>query len=190
MAADDKELISRVLSGALEAYADIIRRHHPAIMGLCAGLLGDRSQAEDAAQEIFLKAYRFLPKFHGDSSFSTWLYRIASNHCLDLLRRRARRKTESWDALLEADGERIERLLSAPPNEERGQEDADLVRRVLACLPPEYRLILTLREVQGLTYQEIAAAMDCSLNSVKARLRRARRDFEERLRHFSGAKIV
>ena len=187
---DDKELISRVLSGAPETYADLIGRHHPAIMGLCASLLGDRSQAEDAAQEIFLKAYRALPKFQGASSFSTWLYRIASNLCLDILRQRARRKTESWDALLEAEGERIERLLSAPPKEDRGQEDADLVQRVLACLPPDYRLILALREVQGLTYQEIAAAMDCSLDSVKARLRRARQDFEERLRHFSDAEIV
>jgi len=190
MSATDDELISQVLSGDSEAYADLVRRHHPAIFGLCAGLLRDRSQAEDAAQEIFLKAYRSLSKFRGASSFATWLYRIASNHCLDMLRRRERAATESWDALLEAEGERIERLLSAPVNEERSLEDADLVRRVLDCLPPEYRLILTLRELQGLTYQEIAAAMGCSLDSVKARLRRAREDFEGRLRHFSGAGIV
>jgi RNA polymerase sigma-70 factor (ECF subfamily) len=86
--------------------------------------------------------------------------------------------------LLENEGERIERLLSAPPSEERKREDADLVARVLACLSPEYRLILTLREVQGLSYEEIAAAMDCSLDSVKARLRRSRQNFTERLRHF------
>jgi RNA polymerase sigma-70 factor (ECF subfamily) len=181
---DEAEFITRVKAGEQEAFADIIRAHHAWVLGLCAMTLGDHSQAEDAAQEIFLKAYKSIAKFRGGSSFSTWLHRIAANHCLDLLRSRSRRKTQSWDALLEAEGEGIHRLLTAPPDEGRSREDADLVKRVLACLPPDYQIALTLREVQGLSYDEIAAAMDCSLDSVKARLRRARQDFVDHMRHF------
>jgi RNA polymerase sigma-70 factor (ECF subfamily) len=181
---DDDELVSQAQAGAPDAFAELVRRHHPWVMGLCAATLSDRSAADDAAQEVFLKAYQALPRFQGGSSFSTWLHRIAANLCLDLLRSRARRKTESWDELVEKEGEGIARLLAAPAAPERSADDVDLVQRVLAQLSPEYRMILTLREVQGLSYEEIAAAMDCSLDSVKARLQRARKDFADRLRHF------
>ena len=181
---DDAELVARVRAGEQDAFAGLVRRHHAWVLGLCASALGDRAAADDAAQEVFLKAYSGLQRFKGGSSFATWLHRIAANHCLDLLRSRVRRRTESWDELLEKEGDRIQRLLTAPPDEERAREDADLVARVLDCLPPEYRLVLTLREVQGLSYEEAAAAMGCTLDSVKARLQRARREFTERLRHF------
>ncbi|MBI5239072.1 MAG: sigma-70 family RNA polymerase sigma factor [Elusimicrobia bacterium] len=182
---DDNDLVSRAKDADRDAFAELVRRHHAWVMGLCAATLGDRSVADDAAQEVFLKAYKSLPKFQGGSSFSTWLHRIAANLCLDLLRQRARRKTESWDELVDKEGDRIQRLLAEPAAPEHSAEDADLVARVLAQLSPEYRLILTLREVQGLSYEEAAAAMGCSLDSVKARLQRARKDFAERLRHFS-----
>jgi RNA polymerase sigma-70 factor (ECF subfamily) len=183
----DTELISRVQAGEHDAFADLIRAHHAWVLGLCAATLGNRSSAEDAAQEIFLKAYKSLTKFNGGSSFSTWLHRIAANHCLDLLRNQSRRQTQSWDELLEAEGEGVHRLLTAPADEGRAREDADLVKRVLACLSPEYQMALTLREVQGLSYQEIAEAMGCSLDSVKARLRRARQEFTDHMRHFVDA---
>jgi RNA polymerase sigma-70 factor (ECF subfamily) len=180
---DDQKLVGQAQAGDRDAFAELVRRHHAWVQGLCAAALGDPSSAEDAAQEVFLKAYKSLPQFKGGSSFSTWLHRIAANACLDLLRRRARSRTESWDELMEKEGGRIERLLAeAAP--EHSAEDADLVRRVLAQLPPEYRLVLTLRETQGLSYEEIAGAMDCSLDSVKARLQRARKEFADRLRHF------
>ena len=180
----DGELVDRALSGEGGAFAELVLRHHARISGLCVSILGGPAEAEDAAQEIFLKAFQSLGKFRGSSSFSTWLYRVASNHCLDLLRKDARRKSESLDALLEAEGERIQSLLSEPDAQRRA-EDADLVDRILRTLPPDYRLILTLREVQGLSYEEIMEAMDCSLDSVKARLRRARESLEVSLRHFS-----
>lgn len=181
---EDTELVSRVIAGDRDAFAGVIRAHHPWVLGLCASSLGDRVLAEDAAQEIFLKAYKSLAKFRGGSSFSTWLHRIAANHCLDLLRSRSRRKTQSWDQLLEAEGDSIHRLLADPPDEGRAREDADLVQRVLSCLPPEYRMVLTLREVQGSSYQDIAEEMECSVDSVKARLQRARREFSQNLRHY------
>lgn len=140
--------------------------------------------ADDAAQEIFLKAYQSLKSFKAAATFSSWLYRIASNHCLDLLRRKAREKTESLDAILENNGERLDQMLSAS-DAARSAEDADLLERILACLPPEYRLILTLREASGLNYEELAQTLNCSLDAVKGRLKRARQQLEEILRHFS-----
>ncbi|MFH1723997.1 MAG: sigma-70 family RNA polymerase sigma factor [Elusimicrobiota bacterium] len=180
----DTDIIRRVRSGERQAYAELVRKYQGKVRRLCASILSDTSRAEDAAQEVFIKAYRSLADFQALSAFSTWLYRIASRHCLDLLRKEARQRTESWDALVEAEGESIHKLLDLPPDPERSLEDADLVRRVLSHLPADYRMVLVLRELQRMSYDEIAEALDCSLDAVKARLRRARRDFEERLRHF------
>lgn len=185
MEPEDIDLVRQARSGRREAYAGLVRRHHVEVLRLCASLLADASQVEDAAQEVFLKAYRALGRFRGGSSFSTWLYRIATNHCLDVLRRESRNRAESWDELVEREGERLHRLLG-PSRPESALEASDLVRRVLAQLSPEYRAVLILRETQGLSYQEIARALDCSLDSVKARLRRARQELEEKLRHFLG----
>lgn len=178
---DDHQIIQAVLSGDREAYAGLVRTYQARVLCLCRSMLSDPAQAEDAAQEIFLKAYRSLAQFRGRSAFSTWLYRIASRHCLDLLRRRARGPLLSWDDLLERHGEAVESLVSGRAEGGDPLEAADLARRLIATLPPDQRAALVLRESQGLTYQEIAEAMDCSLDSAKARLRRAR----ENLRHFS-----
>lgn len=182
----DRELIGRVLSGRRDDFAELIRRHHARVLGLCASMLGDESLAEDAAQEAFLKAYASLGDFRSDSSFSTWLYRIAANRCLDLRRRNSRRPAESLDALVEQESPRLRRLLGDTVGG-AAAEDADLVRRVLDALPEDYRLILTLREVQGLDYKELMAALGCSMDAVKARLRRARLTFQEKLRHILEA---
>lgn len=178
--AEDAAAIRRVLQGERDAYADLVRRHQSKIRGLCAGLLADRTAGDDAAQEVFLKAFRALGSFRGESSFATWLHRIALNHCRNELRSRARRRTDSWDALAErgvdvADGRDV--VAS------RGRESGDMARRVLADLPEDYRTILVLREIQALSYEDIARAMNCTLDSVKARLRRARAAVQERARH-------
>jgi RNA polymerase sigma-70 factor (ECF subfamily) len=161
-----------------------MRRYHERILRLCVSMLADPAEAEDAAQEVFLKAYRSLDRFRGDAAFSTWLYRIAANHCHDLLRKHPRGQTQSWEALLETAGRRLEQLLSAPPSAGLAAEQSDLVRRALAQLPPDYCIVLILREIEELSYQEMAQVLDCSLDAVKARLRRARAQFEQLLRHF------
>ena len=186
---DDLELIGRVKAGDIDAYADLVRRHHPAVMSLCMGMLADKAAAEDVAQETFLKAYASLKDFRGDAAFSTWLYRIASNKCLDAGRKISRAKTQSLDSLLEGNNEALQRLAAAP-GPERALEDAQLVEQILSCLPDAYRLILTLRELQGLTYEEIAVAMSCTVDSVKARLQRARKEFLDQLRHFAAPENV
>lgn len=124
---------------------------------------------------MFLKAYRNLNRFRGEASFATWLHRLAANHCLDMLRRDHRRPTQPLEAASST---------TEPGNLITLLEDADLIARVLAQLPPDYRLILTLREAQGLSYEEIAQTLECSLDAVKARLRRAREALTHAAQHF------
>jgi len=181
----DPDLVRQALGGDPDAFANLVRRHHPDILGLCISMLHDASLADDAAQEAFLKAYRSLDKFRMDSSFSTWLYRIASNTCLDFLRRKGRERSQSLDSLQEGEERRVRELFAAQPEAPVSEEDADLLERVLARLPEDYRLILTLREIQGLDYKELAETLDCSLDAVKARLKRARQRLEAIARHFS-----
>ncbi|MBI5595068.1 MAG: sigma-70 family RNA polymerase sigma factor [Elusimicrobia bacterium] len=187
---EDAEAVERVLAGERDAFAGLVRRHHQRVLGLCLSLTGNPADADEAAQEALLKAYRSLSAYRSEASFSTWLHRIAYNACMDFLRARSRRPAESWDALLEAEGERLERLLQGDPDPAKAAEAADLVARLLALLPEEQREVLVLCEMQGFTYEEIAASMGCSVDSVKARLRRARRTLEEGLRHFMPPKGV
>ena len=180
-------LIEQVLRGNHKAYAELVRAYQARVLRLCTSLLDNETEAEDAAQEIFFKAYQSLASFRKESAFSTWLYRISVNHCRDLLRKRSRQKTESLEKLLEESGDAAEKLLIPPSDPRAAAEAADLVEQILSRLSLDERLILTLREVQGLSYQEIAGVLRCSLDAVKARLRRARETLDEHLRHFSGA---
>ena len=182
---EDSESVRRARSGDRDAFASLVRGHHVRVLRLCLSMLRDACDAEDAAQEVFLKAYKSLDQFAGACAFSTWLHRIAANHCLDLLRRASRRRTESLDASERKEGAES---AAADPSPEPGAslEAADLAARALAGLPEDYRLILVLRETQGLSYMELAEALECSLDSVKARLRRAREALQEAARHFQG----
>jgi RNA polymerase sigma-70 factor (ECF subfamily) len=183
----DQELVASIRGGNAHAFVELIRRHHGRVRGLCASLLDDQSELDDAVQEVFLKVHRSLDKFHGDSAFSTWLYRVAMNHCLDVRRRVARRRTQSLDAILESEGEAVSRFLEGSRRERDPAEEAEeraAALAVLSSLPDDYREILALRETQGLSYDEIASVLECSLDAVKARLRRARVELREKLRHF------
>ena len=180
----DSADIQKVLSGDPGAYEPLVRRHQSKIFRLCRSLLRNEADGEDAAQEVFIKAYQSLSQFQQNSSFYTWLYRIASNHCLSLLRSKARRSTQSLDSLLENEGDKIERLFASSADARRSLESAELVEKILASLNAKQRLIVTLREVEGLSYEEITQVLECSLDSVKAQLRRAREEIEKQLRHF------
>lgn len=187
----DLEIIRLIRQGNKDLYAEIIRRYHDRVHRHCFGMLGSLDKAEDAAQESFIKAYKSLDKFREESAFSTWLYRLTSNHCLDVLRGQSRQRTESLDALMEAQADRLEQLLASQgsPNE-TDPADRELIETVLSQLKPDYRLILSMREIQHLSYQEMADALNTSLDSVKAKLKRARKEMSDRLRHFLSAKNV
>ena len=185
---EEQKLIQKILSGDTDAYAQIVQSHQAKVLGLCTSLLGNVTQAEDAAQEIFIKAYQSLRAFRGDAAFSTWLYRISANHCKDLLRKRSREKTESLDVLMEESGDAFQKLVEPSSDPGAAFEAADLIEKFLSSLSPDERIILTLREVQGLSYQEMARALGCSLDAVKSRLRRAREALEKKTRHFLAGK--
>ncbi len=180
---NDSEIIGQVLSGNRDAYAELVRRYQARTIRLCASLLKNEKDAEDAAQEAFIRAYQSLDSFRQTSSFYTWLYRIATNHCLSLLRNKSAKSTESLDALLENEGDGVERLLSSA-DFRRSLEARELTTKLLGALRPNYRAILVLREAEGLSYEEIGQVLSCSVDSVKAQLRRARMEIDEKLRHF------
>lgn len=172
---NEKEAISAVLNGEAEAFTLLVQTHQARVRLVCLGFLLNVSEAEDAAQDAFIKAYESLGTFKGDSSFSTWISRIASNHCLDILRARKRHQTDSLDALQDAQGDAFEKFLKKiDQTEVYDREHLELLTQILAALPEEERQILLLREVEEMSYEHIALNLQCSLDAVKGRLKRAR----------------
>jgi RNA polymerase sigma-70 factor (ECF subfamily) len=185
----DFGLVERFRSGDTDAFSELVRRHHGRVKGLCSSLLYDRSEIDDAVQDIFLKVYRSLDHFHGKARFSTWLYRIVMNHCVDIRRKAAQRRTQSLDALLELETNKSDRLLETPDrasDQAERAEEREVALSYFDSLPEDYRALLALRETQGLSYAEIARTKGISVDSVKAKLRRARAEIREKLRHFLG----
>ena len=131
---EERIAIEQVRNGQTEAFAILVRKHQAMIRGYCVATLSNTSEADDAAQEIFIKAYRSLARFRGAARFSTWLYRIAVNHCRDLLRKRSRMgNVQSWEALQEQNGERAEaQVLAAAVPSGLTQEDRHAVQEALS----------------------------------------------------------
>ena len=163
---NETDIIRSVLNGKKDDFEYLVRKYHIKVISLCCSILHNQTDAEDAAQDIFVKAYKNLSKFLFKSSFSTWLYRITYHHCLDRLKAG---KKHAADLLDESS-----QLPSPAPENDFTAEKQKALQKALSELPDDYRLILTLREMQGLSYEEIAQTMSVSLDSVKARLRRAR----------------
>ena len=165
VALTDGDLVSRAQSGQLDAFEELVRRHRLATYRVALRMLGDESDAEDATQDAFVQAWRNLGGFRADAAFSTWMYRIVTNRCLNMVR--ARRRTEPLPDDREAPASRPDRIAEA-----RWQVE-DLKLAILR-LTPEQRAPLVLRELQGCSYEEIAQALDLSISAVKSRLHRAR----------------
>ena len=168
----------RVLEGDVNAFEDLVTEHEKGVYAIAQRMTGNAEDAADMAQETFIKAYNSLSSFRGDSKFSVWLYRIATNVCLDFLRSRSRKPTVSL-SVEDDDGEETQMDIadeSQSPEQllERGLT-RDAVRRGLKSLSPEYRQILLLREIQGLSYEEIAEALALEVGTVKSRIFRARK---------------
>jgi RNA polymerase sigma-70 factor (ECF subfamily) len=181
--ADDLEIIAQLRLGKTERFAELVRKYQSRVRGYCTSILSDRTAADDAAQDIFIKVFRGIDKFRADSKFSTWLYRISVNHCRDILRANARRRAESWDTLSEAERESVVDSARRVSGVER-VEDRQFIEQTLQLLPAEYREIIILRDGHDLSYEQIAQTLDCSLDAVKARIRRARAQLLEISRHF------
>lgn len=174
----ETQIVRRVLEGDVNAFEDLVTEHEKGVYAIAQRMMGNAEDAADMTQETFIKAYNSLSSFRGDSKFSVWLYRIATNVCLDFLRSRSRKPTVSL-SVEDDDGEETQMDIadeSQSPEQllERGLT-RDAVRRGLKSLSPEYRQILLLREIQGLSYEEIAEALALEVGTVKSRIFRARK---------------
>lgn len=181
---DDVEVISAVLKGNTDAFGVLVRRYQKRVYNLALRYCGDRQEAEDLAQEVFLRIFRALNTFRGDSLFSTWLYRIATNVCLDALRRQKNRPEPVLDQPLETDSGELERELVSPEpgpvHQVEAAELAAMIRQEVARLREPYRSTIVLRDLEDLTYDEIAQILNVSVGTVKSRLHRARSILRER----------
>ena len=171
-------VIQAVLDGDVNASEALVKEYEKNVYNLALRMTGNSEDAADMAQEAFIKAYNSLTAFRGDSKFSVWLYRIVSNVCLDFLRSRSRKQTVSLSTEND-DGEEVELDIADETHSPEQLLDRsltrDAVRRGLAALPPDHREILLLREIQGLSYEEIADVLGLEAGTVKSRIFRARK---------------
>jgi RNA polymerase sigma-70 factor (ECF subfamily) len=177
--ARDNRLVSRTLAGDDEAFEELVRLYYDRLRALVFHHLHREDELDDALQDIFLKAYKALPRFRKRSNFYTWLFRIASNYCIDRLRKRRLELvsldgTEGRDAI-EA---RLPLLPDSPEESYTRTQRVELVRKALGQLDPIYQNILVLRELEGLSYEEITESLGIGMGTVKSRLARARAELK------------
>ena len=181
----DHELVARVQRGDSKAFDLLVRKYQHRIVALIGRYVPDWSECQDVAQEAFLRAYRALGSFRGDAQFYTWLHRIAVNTAKNHLVANGRRPpTDDIDV---ADAEQYDsgirlRDNDTPERELMRQQMEQTVMRAVEALPEELRTAITLREVEGLSYEEIAARMDCPIGTVRSRIFRAREAIEQELK--------
>jgi len=182
----DQQLVERVQRGDKHAFDLLVAKYQRKLGRLISRFVRDTGEAEDVTQEAFIKAYRALPGFRGDSAFYTWLYRIGINTAKNYLLANKRRPPSStpFDAE-EAESFEDAGLLhevSTPENELMSKQVVNVVQSALQLLPEDLRSALTLREIEGLSYEEIASVMNCPVGTVRSRIFRAREAVAEKLR--------
>lgn len=181
----DQELVSRAQDGDKRAFDLLVIKYQQKVAGLISRYIRDPSEIMDVAQEAFFKAYRALPGFRGESAFYTWLYRIAintvKNHLVAQGRRPPGDDVEAEVAEQMDMGGRL-REVGTPESHLLSMEIAQTVQRALDELPEDLRTAIVLRELEGLSYEEIASAMECPIGTVRSRIFRAREAIDKRLR--------
>ena len=181
----DQQLVARVKQGDSRAFDMLVLKYQHKIFGLISRYVKDADEVQDVAQEAFIKAYRALPKFRGDSAFSTWLHRIAINTAKNHLVSRSRRPpgsdVEVEDAEYFESGGALHEI-ETPENALFGVELKRVVERAISDLPDDLRTAVTLREFDGLSYEDIADIMDCPVGTVRSRIFRAREAIDEQVR--------
>jgi len=173
---DDKELVRRIRGGDAEALRLLVERYQERIFALVYGIVRDAHEVEDVAQEVFLKVYTRIEAFDERSQFYTWLYRVAVNAAKDHVKKRVRRPAVALD---EADA--LPGGAESPDAGAQRSETARLVREAIDALPLRYREVLALRELEGLSYDEVATVLGISIGTVESRLHRARARLKQRL---------
>jgi len=188
VAPTDWELVQRARRGDREAFRSLVERYQHKVAALATGMLRNRDDALDVVQDTFTKAYQSLDRFKGESNFYTWLYRITLNLCIDHQRRTARMPAAPLDAPESAEeapvinAARDDAQRDDPLQRAHETEVGVRIRQAIAELTPEHRAVILLREVEGLSYEEISRALECPKGTVMSRLHYARRQLQTRLR--------
>jgi len=182
----DRQLVERAQRGDKRAFELLVEKYQRKLGRLLARFIRDPAEVEDVTQEAFIKAYRALPAFRGDSAFYTWLYRIGINTAKNYLMALGRRaptstEVEAEDAEGYAEGEQL-RDINTPESMLLSKEIAQTVNATIEQLPEELRTAIQLREIEGMSYEDIARIMDCPIGTVRSRIFRAREAIAERLR--------
>ncbi len=179
-AGDAPRFLDRLRAGDAPAFEELVMTYQHRVFGVALRMLGNRAEAEDVAQEAFVRAHRALGGFRGDAKLSTWLYAITSRLCLNRLASGERRMArQGEDALL--------RLSDAGPRPDAALERRELetaLGRAIAELPEDRRIVVVLRDLEGLSYEEIAQVLELELGTVRSRLHRARAELKEKLERF------
>jgi RNA polymerase sigma-70 factor (ECF subfamily) len=182
----DQELVARVQRGDKQAFGLLVSKYQRKLARLLMRLIRDPAEVEDVAQETFIKAYRALPSFRGDSAFYTWLYRIGVNTAKNYLVSQGRRAPTSTDFDSEEaegfdEGEQL-RDNNTPEKLLQSKQVGETVNAAMDALPEELRTAIMLREIEGLSYEDIARIMECPIGTVRSRIFRAREAVAEKLR--------
>jgi RNA polymerase sigma-70 factor (ECF subfamily) len=186
----DRQLVARAQGGDKQAFNLLVEKYQRKLARLLSRFIRDPAEVEDVTQEAFIKAYRALPAFRGDSAFYTWLYRIGINTAKNYLMAMGRRaptstEVEAEDAEGFEEGEQL-RDINTPESALLTSEIAQTVNRTIEQLPEELRTAIQMREIEGMSYEDIAKAMDCPIGTVRSRIFRAREAIAEQLRPLLG----
>jgi RNA polymerase sigma-70 factor (ECF subfamily) len=189
----DALLVERVKQGDQRAFALLVAKYERRVQRLLSRLVRDSAEIEDITQEAFIKAYRALPQFRGESAFYTWLYRIAINTAKNYLATKSRRPVTVGEFQGADDGEFFDlgdvvEDNNTPDAVLHSRQVAEAVNAAIEALPEDLKAAITLREIEGLSYEEIAQAMDCPIGTVRSRIFRAREAIAQRLRPLLGTK--
>jgi len=188
----DQLLVERVQKGDKRAFDLLIQKYQHRIISLVSRYVSDSAEAQDVAQEAFIKAYRAIGRFRGDSAFYTWLYRIAINTAKNWIVAKNRRPPSSDIDAVDAEQYGMSSKLtetSTPENEMLREEIERTVYDTIAALPEDLRTAIMLREMDGMSYEEIAVTMDCPIGTVRSRIFRAREAIDEKLKPLIGGHI-
>lgn len=180
----EKALVQKAKAGDRDAFAALVSAYEGKIYNLALRYLGNREDAMDASQEVFLRVFRFLPGFQEESGFSTWIYRIGVNVCKDMLAKRAKRGELSLELPDEEEDYRTAEVADSRYDPEAIVEQADLresLAEAIGQLPQQQRAMIVLRDIQGLSYEEIGQVLSLESGTVKSRLSRARENLRKKL---------
>jgi len=175
---EQPEWLEKARQNDINAWEKLVKEYESMVYHIAYRMMQNEQEAKDISQEIFIKVYRNLPKFDGKSAFSTWLYRIAVNTCIDTLRKNKTKQTVSWEQYTEQNKNETA-TYQTPENIYLQREKQNDIMETLQNLSPEHKAIILMRDMQDMTYGEIAECLSVSLGTVKSRIARAREQFKK-----------